>query len=306
MFDMIIIGAGTAGLTAAIYGLRAGLSVVVLEEFIYGGQIANTPDVENYPGIEKISGADFGITLYEQAKKYGALIKFEGVKNIKLTGQVKEVSTNKTTYQGKTVIIANGAKRRKLGCKGEEEFSGRGVSYCATCDGAFYKGKEVVIVGGGNTAVEDALFLANNCQKVHVVHRRDSFRASQVLVDSLKARENIIIHYDSVVEEISGTKSVERAIIKNLKDNTATELTISGVFVAVGLEPDNSIYQSEILLDKNGYIQAGENCKTNVEGVYAAGDTRTKTLRQLVTAAADGAVAAFEAGNYINQMQIQA
>lgn len=297
-FDCIIIGAGTAGLTAAIYAQRAGLSTVVLEGTLYGGQITNTPDVENYPALEKVSGFDFAMSIYNQAVSFGAQVEMENVIKVELEGEIKKAFTEYEEYNAKTLIIANGAKRRKLNCPGEEEFAGKGVSYCATCDGAFFKGRDVAIVGGGNTALEDAIYLASQCNKVHVVHRRDEFRASSVIVDALKAKENIIIHYDSVTESINGENNVESITLKNVKTGEVTTTEVSGVFVAVGMVPDNQMY-SPVALDKAGYIIAGEDCKTNVEGVFVAGDTRTKTLRQLVTAAADGAVAANEAANYI-------
>ncbi len=297
-FDCIIIGAGTAGLTAAIYAQRAGLSTVVLEGGVYGGQITNTPDVENYPALQKISGFEFAMNIYNQAESFGAKIKTESVKAVELEGDIKKVITDTSEYTAKTLIIANGAKRRKLECPGEDELSGKGVSYCATCDGAFFRGRDVVIVGGGNTALEDAVYLASICSTVHLVHRRDEFRASNVVVESMKANKNIKIHYDSVVESINGDNKVESAVIKNIKTGEIETIETAGVFVAVGMVPDNQMY-APVKLDKSGYIDAGEDCHTNIPGVFAAGDTRTKTLRQLVTAAADGAVAANEAANYI-------
>lgn len=297
-FDCIIIGAGTAGLTAAIYAQRAGLKTVVLEGTLYGGQITNTPDVENYPALDKISGFEFAMNIYNQAVKFGAQVEMESVVRVELEGDVKKAFTESEEYNAKTLIIANGAKRRTLGCPGEEELSGKGVSYCATCDGAFFKGKDVAIVGGGNTALEDAIYLASVCNKVHVIHRRDEFRASSVIVDALKAKENIEIHYDSVTESINGENKVESITIKNVKTGEISTIDVSGVFVAVGMVPDNEMY-APVKLDKAGYIIAGEDCKTNIDGVFVAGDTRTKTLRQLVTAAADGAVAANEVANYI-------
>lgn len=300
MQDIIVIGAGPAGLTAAIYALRAGYQVLVLEQAVYGGQVANTPTVENYPAIEKISGYEFANNLYEQAKSLGAEIKFSSVESVDFSKEEKVVNTPKESYSARVVIIANGAKRRLLGCKGEDTFSGKGVSYCATCDGAFYRGKDVAIVGGGNTALEDALFLSNNCKTVHLIHRRDSFRGNRILADSVKARENIVLHYDSEVVEIKGETVVNAITIRNNKTNEESELIVSGVFVAVGLEPDNQIFAPYLKLDEAGYLVAKEDCVTNVPGVYAAGDTRTKSLRQIVTAAGDGAVAAFEAANYLN------
>ncbi len=300
MYDMIIMGGGPAGLTAALYAKRYGMSLLVLESAIYGGQVTSTPEVENYPGIKSIAGADFAFQLYDQVVNLGVEIRLEAVEQVDLTGPVKVIRTAKDTYEARTVILANGAKRRKLGCVGERELTGRGVSYCATCDGAFFKGKEVAIVGGGNTALEDALFLANNCTAVHLIHRRDTFRGNQILVDAVKARKNIIIHYDSVPEEIYGPTKVEGIVIRNVKNEQTQDIPVAGVFVAVGLEPDNKLLEGQVELDRAGYIVAGEDCHTSVPGVFAAGDTRTKVLRQIITAAADGAVAAFEASNLIN------
>lgn len=298
MYDIIIIGAGPAGLSAAIYAIRAGHTVAVFEELIYGGQVANTPEVENYPAIEKISGVEFATNLYNHAVNLGAEIMFDKVTSAKLIGDVKAIIAGEKTYEAKTVIIANGAKRRKLGCEGEEKLSGRGVSYCATCDGAFYKAKDVLIVGGGNTALEDALFLANNCTMVHLVHRRDSFRGNKILADAVIANDKITIHYNTVPEKIYGTKTVEGVIIKNVETDITEDIAVSGVFVAVGLEPDNAVFADELEL-QDGYIKADETCETNIAGVFAAGDTRTKKLRQIVTAASDGANAAVEASSYI-------
>ena len=300
MKDVLIIGAGPAGLTAAIYALRSGLDVLVFEQLVYGGQVANTPEVENYPAVKKITGFDFAMNLYEQAAELGAEICMEQVTQVQLTGEVKTVFTTGGAYEGRTVIIANGAKRRKLGCDGEERLQGKGVSYCATCDGAFFKGKDVAIVGGGNTALEDALFLSNNCRKVYLVHRRDTFRGSKILSDAVKARENIEILYDSVPQAILGEQKVEAVRIRNKKEDSLRDYPVSAVFVAVGLEPENQMFASALDLDEAGYFIADETCATKIPGVYVAGDSRKKLLRQIVTAAADGAVAAFQAANYLN------
>ena len=302
MTDIIVIGAGTAGLSAAIYGMRSGLTVVVIEQMIYGGQIANTPDVENYPGIASISGFEFAQNIYNQAVALGAQVVYETPVAVELEGTVKRVITNQNTYEGRCVIIANGVERRKLGCDGEERLSGRGVSYCATCYGAFYRGKHVCIVGGGNTALEDALYLSNSCHTVHLIHRRDQFRASKVIVESVLSRENIQIHYDSVVQQIQGENTVESVEIKNKKTGESSVIPCQGIFIAVGLVAKNQLFSPAVAVDEGGYIKAGEDCKTNIPGVFAAGDTRTKSVRQLVTAAADGAVAAVEAANYIGEV----
>ena len=299
MVDIIIIGAGVAGLTSAIYALRANLSVIVFDKNYYGGQVTLTSDIQNYPGIAKISGVDFAISVYNQAVALGADIRFEEVNEISLDGEIKTVKSQSGEYQTKTIIIANGAERRKLNCEGEMRLSSKGVSYCATCDGALYKGKDVAIVGGGNTALEDALFLSNNCNKVYLIHRRDSFRGEKILAESVLGRENIEVIYDSAVEEICGEETVSSIKVKSLKKNSVREIDVKAIFIAIGLEPKNHMFKS-IPLDKHGYIIAGEDCITEIDGVYVAGDTRTKVLRQIVTAASDGAIAAFQAGNYIN------
>lgn len=300
MVDILIIGAGIAGLTAAIYARRANLSVLVVDKNFYGGQMVLTSEIENYPGFPKINGVDLAGNIYNQAAELGAETVFDEIESISLENKIKTVKIGKKTYEAKAVILANGAERRKLGCPGEEKFSGRGVSYCATCDGALYKGKTVAIVGGGNTALEDALFLANNCEKVYLIHRRDAFRGDRILVKSILSRPNIEILYNSRVQEITGDKAVTAVHV--LEGDAHRELTVSAVFVAIGLEPKNTMFTG-IPLDEYGYVKAGEDCYTGIEGVYVAGDTRAKPLRQLVTAASDGAVAAFQAGNYINSLE---
>lgn len=298
MVDLIILGAGTAGLSAAIYGVRAGLSVQVIESGLYGGQIINSPDVDNYPGIASISGFDFVQNLHDHAAGLGVKIINDTIFDIALQGSVKKLISKKQVYEAKTVILATGASHRKLGCPGEEELAGRGVSYCATCDGAFFKGKDVAVAGGGNTALEDALFLANNCRQVTIIHRREEFRAHKTVVDAVKARENIQLALCCTISEIRGTSSVESVLLKDMAGGPDRELPVSGVFIAVGLEPNTKLFASQIELE-NGYVKAGENCHTSLPGVFAAGDVRTKGLRQLITAASDGAVAAVEAAKYL-------
>lgn len=298
MVDLIILGAGTAGLSAAIYGVRAGLSVQVIENNLYGGQIINSPDVDNYPGIPSISGFDFVQNLHSHATGLGVSIVNDKIFDVSLQGNIKKLISKKQVYEAKTVILATGASHRKLGCPGEEQFAGRGVSYCATCDGAFFKGKDVAIVGGGNTALEDALFLSNNCQKVYLIHRREEFRAHKTVVDAVKVRENIELVFNCTVKKISGDEGVQRVCLERTTGGPDIELAVSGVFVAIGLDPNTQLFASQVEL-QNGYVKAGENCHTNIPGVFAAGDVRTKELRQLITAAADGAVAAVEAAKYL-------
>lgn len=304
MTDIIIIGAGPAGLSAAIYALRYGLSVIVFDKGLYGGQAAITAYIENYPAIQKISGIDFSTNIYEQAVALGAEIRFEYIDKISLKNSIKSVTTSEGIYESKTIIIANGAKRRKLDCIGEDEFTGKGVSYCATCDGAFFKKKDVAIVGGGNTALEDALFLSNICNKVYMIHRKDVFRGENILIDSIKSKKNIEIVYNYKVEKIKGGDIVSNLDIKNLLDNTIKNISVQGIFIAIGFEPDNSMFSDLIKLDKTGYIIADESCTTNIDGVYVAGDSRTKLLRQIITAASDGAISAFQAANYVNTQKI--
>lgn len=301
MIDVIIIGAGTAGLTSALYANRAGLKVLVIEKLMYGGQITNTPIIENYPASPNVSGFDFVQTLYKQAiTDFNTPIVFEEIKECDFDSDIKKVVTNKNTYEAKTVIISAGAEHRMLGCKGEKEFKGMGVSYCATCDGAFFRGKSVCVVGGGNTALQDAKYLSNHCEKVYLIHRRDNFRATKIEVESALNKENIIPLYDSEVEQIYGENGQVKGIkVKNNKTNDVKDLQLDGVFVAVGLAPSSDKF--DVKCDAGGYIIAGEDCKTNKSGVFVAGDIRTKKVRQLVTAAADGAVSAENALEYINQ-----
>lgn len=302
MHDVIVIGAGTAGMTAGIYARRAGKTVLIIEKKNYGGQIINTPEVENYPGISKVSGFTFANNLYNQTRELGAEFKFEEVIKIQNNSGYKVVVTNKTKYQGKTVIIATGAKNRPLGVNNEDKLTGAGVSYCATCDGAFFRGKDVAVVGGGNTALEDALFLSDYCNLVYVVHRRNEFRGEKGLTDILKEKGNVKFVFDSVVKSIKGEQSVEGLEILNVKKNTLSEIKVQGAFIAIGQMPDNEKFSDMVELDGKGYIKADETCTTNTEGVFVAGDCRTKQVRQLTTAASDGAVAALAACSYINKI----
>lgn len=313
VYDIIIIGAGTAGLSAAIYAVRAGKTVLVLEAKYYGGQIINTPEVENYPGIKKVSGFEFATNLYEQAVELGAEVKYERV--IKISDEdvesnvenednndkdrVKLVFTDENEYKCKSIIIATGAKNRKLGLENEEKFTGAGVSYCATCDGAFFKGKTVAVAGGGNTALEDAGFLANYCEKVYVIHRREQFRGEEKLVDKLKIKENVEFVLNSEVVGLKGSDRLEVVEIYNKVLKEKKELEVAGLFIAIGQVPDNKAFSDVIDIDEVGYITASENCKTKIEGIFTAGDCRTKKVRQLTTAAADGAVAGLAACEYI-------
>ena len=294
MYDIIIVGAGPAGLTSAIYACRAKKSVLVLEANSYGGQIVNTLDIENYPVEEHISGFDFATKLYNQTKNLGASIKFEKVVEIK-DGSVKEVVTTKNVYKCKAIILATGAENRKLGLPNEDDLVGRGVSYCATCDGAFYKGRDVAVVGGGNTAIEDALYLSDICRTVYLIHRRDKFKAEDVLIDKLHEKDNIKCIFNSNVTKLNASDK-----LSSVEINGDSTIDVGGLFIAVGRVPENQNFAKVIDLNDFGYVIASEDCHTNVPGIFVAGDNRTKLLRQLVTATGDGAVAATEAIKYIN------
>ncbi len=292
MFDIIIIGAGTAGLTAALYGARAGKKVLVLEEKNTGGQIINSPTIENYPGIRHISGFEFIQSLQEQAEAAGATIQNSRAQKIVDQGEGKVVMTKEKLYQSRAVIICTGVVQKKLGLPKEKELTGCGVSYCAVCDGAFYRDKRVAVVGGGNTALEDALFLSNYCKRVYLIHRRDQFRGESWMVNQLLQKENVEFILESTIVCLQGNTSLESLQIKNVKTNIIDELTVNGLFIAIGQQPGNESFAGTVDLDEQGFICADETCRTNVRGIFAAGDCRTKKVRQLVTAAADGAVAA--------------
>ena len=299
MADIIIVGAGPAGLSAAIYARRAGMNTVVYEAESYGGQIINTPEIENYPAIAKISGFDFADGLYKQAEALGAEIKFDKVTEIRPVEGGFEVATEYSgTETCKAVVLAVGAKNRHMGIAREEELTGKGVSYCATCDGAFYKGKTVAVTGGGNTAVEDAIYLCGMAEKVYLVHRRNEFRAEETLVNAAKAIENLEFVTPYVVKELKGDPKLSSVILENREDGSEKELTVDGLFVAIGQEPATASFKDLVTLS-GGYIEAGEDCRTNVPGIFAAGDGRTKKVRQLTTACADGAVAALAAVDFI-------
>ena len=301
MYDIIVIGAGPAGLTAAIYARRASKTVLVLEALSYGGQIINTPDIENYPAAMHISGFDFATKVYEQAQELGAEFVFEKAVGIRDNGGTKEVVTEDNTYTCKALIIATGSENRKLGIENEEALVGRGVSYCATCDGAFYRGKTVAVAGGGNTALEDALYLSDLAETVYLIHRRDAFRGDEATVSALKERKNVKFIYNSNVTKLIADKRLTAVEVTDKNTGAVTTLDINGLFVAIGRIPENQNFAQIIKLDGSGYVEAGEDCLTNVPGIFAAGDNRTKSVRQLVTAAADGAAAATAAVKYVQE-----
>lgn len=298
MYDMIIVGAGPAGLTSAIYGRRSNKKVLVLEAKSYGGQIINTLDIENYPVERHISGYDFATKLYNQVIDLGAEVKFEKVIDLKNTDDYKEVITSSNTYQGKTIILATGSDNRKLGLDNEDKYLGKGISYCATCDGSFYKDKIVGVVGGGNTALEEALYLTDIAKTVYLIHRRDEFRGEDCAVEQLKGKDNLKFIYNSNVTKLNGKNKLTSVEITDNDGNHQT-VDMDGLFIAVGRIPENQNFAKLIDLDERGYVKASEDCHTNIPGIFVAGDNRIKSLRQLVTATSDGAVAATEAIKYI-------
>lgn len=300
MYDVIIIGGGPAGYAAALYSARAKLDTLVIEKLFSGGQMATTDIMENYPGFEEpIGGSDLALRMEKQARKFGAMVVNDEVIELNLDSKIKMVRTLKETYECKAVILCMGAHPKMLGLDKEEAFRGAGVSYCAVCDGAFYRGKTVAVVGGGDTAAEDALYLARFCSKIYIIHRKDTMRASKVLQDELCCNRKIEIIWDTQVEEIVGDSGVEGVKIRNLKSNSMDVLVVDGIFVAIGITPNVSLINGKLLQSKDGYIITNEKMYTSIPGVFAAGDIREKYLRQVITAAADGATAAYSADIYI-------
>ena len=302
IYDVIIVGGGPGGYTAALYATRAGLSTLILEKMAVGGQMAATSVIENYPGFDEgIDGFSLGEKMKAGAEKFGAETVFAEVIGSLLEGNVKEIQTTEGTFYSKTVIVATGASPRKLGLEEEDKLVGRGVGYCAVCDGMFYRGKDVVVVGGGNSAVEDAIYLSRICNKVRLVHRRDTFRASKIYQDELFKTENIELILDSEVKEILYEEKVNGVRVVNNKTGVDSIIATDGVFISIGRQPISDIWKGQVDMDEAGYIVADETTKTNIPGVYAVGDVRTKALRQVVTATADGAVAAHYVEEYILQ-----
>ena len=298
MIDILIIGAGPAGLTAAIYAERSGKHAVVYEANNYGGKILNAAEIANYPGIKSISGFDYATSLYEQAKELGAEVRFAKVYGIQNNGDVKIIKTTDGDVEAKAIIIATGASSKPLGLVNESEYIGKGVSYCATCDGAFFRNRDVAVVGGGDTALEDALFLSSYCSKVYLIHRRDEFKGNMALVEDLKKKDNVEFVMNSNVTKLNGDNLLESIEVTN-NNGEIKNIEVAGLFIAVGQVPGNGAFSDLIKLDNAGYIEAGEDCLTNIPGIFVAGDTRRKKVRQLTTACADGAVAALAAVNYL-------
>lgn len=300
MYDVIIIGSGPAGLAAAIYAKRAALETLVLEKTpISGGQIINTYEVDNYPGLPGISGMELGQKMRGHVDAQHAEVKTATVKEIIDHGDYKLVCTSDGDFETRTIVLAMGASHRQLGVPGENELCGMGVSYCATCDGAFFKGRDVAVVGGGDVALEDALFLARGCNKVYLIHRRDAFRGAKVLQKQVEEKENIVCVMDSVVDEIVGEDMVEKVCISNKKTKQSSELSVQGIFIAVGISPNTKEMKGLPKQDDAGYIIAAEDGVTDIPGIFVAGDCRTKQLRQVITATADGANAITSVERYL-------
>lgn len=300
MYDILIIGGGPAGLTAATYACRAGKSVLVLEKAAFGGQITWSPRVENFPGFVSISGNELGDKLLEQAMEQGAEVELEEITALQQAdGAWRAVCESGAFYEGRAVILATGAKPRMLGIRREEELVGSGVGYCAVCDGAFYKGKAVAVNGGGNSALQDALLLSESCSKVYLIHRRDSFRGEQKLVEALQARENVEFVLNASVTELLGEEELNGVTVE--QNGQRREIPVEGLFVAIGHQPDLEAFAPWLKRDKAGYADAGEDCLSPTEGLFVAGDCRKKSVRQLTTAAADGAVAALAACRWLDR-----
>lgn len=300
MHDVVIIGGGPAGYTAALYSARAGLDTLVLEKLAAGGQMASAYSMENYPGFEEpINGSDLALKMERQARRFGAVVMFDNVTELMLDEEVKIVKTENNSHQCKAVILCMGASPKTLGLPREDYFIGSGVSYCAVCDGALFKGRTVAVAGGGDTAAEDALYLSRFCPRVYLIHRRDKLRASRSLQKELYSSNKIEIIWNSVIEEIIGRYGVEGLRIRDLKTDESKELSAEGLFVAIGTTPNTSLVEGKVKLDDAGYIITDDKMQTNIPGVYAAGDIRSKYLRQVITAAADGAIAAYSAEHFI-------
>ena len=300
MYDIIIIGGGPAGLTAALYACRANKSVLVIEKASFGGQITYSPRVENIPGFLDVTGNEFAEKLVEQVLAQNAEVECAQVLKITDNGEFKTVLTDSGEFTSKAVIVATGAKHRLLGLEREEEFIGEGISFCAVCDGAFYENKTVAVIGGGNSALQEAILLSDLAQKVYVVQNLDFFTGEEKLVNQLKSKDNVEIILGTVVESILGNEEFEGIVIRN-NSNETSELKLDGMFVAIGLVPQNEEFSDLINLDERGYVTAGEDCRTNANGIFVAGDCRTKSIRQVTTAVGDGAVAALAACEYIDR-----
>lgn len=300
IYDVLIIGGGPSGYTAALYATRSGLDTLILEKLAPGGQMTQTTQIDNYPGFDQgIDGFSLGQKMQAGAQRFGAQTKLTEVLSVDLSGDVKRAETSDGIFLGRTMILATGAVHKHLGVARETQYIGRGVAYCATCDGMFYRNKTVAVVGGGNTAAADALFLSRICKKVILIHRRDTLRATKIYRDLIDRTENIEIQWNTVVQDVLGEERVTGLSLRNVNSGEVSTLSVDGVFISVGLSPVTNLFQGQVALDENGYILADESTKTNIPGVFAVGDVRTKALRQVITAAADGAVAAYFAEDFL-------
>ncbi|WP_299298254.1 thioredoxin-disulfide reductase [uncultured Fretibacterium sp.] len=299
--ELVIIGAGPAGMTAAIYGRRSGLDVLLLEKGATGGQINITDEIENWPGVQHATGPELGNMFREHALKFNTEIRIADVKKVELRDGKKIVVTDKGDIEAEAIVVATGAHFRRLGCEGEAEHIGQGVSFCAVCDGAFYEGEEVAVVGGGNTAVEEGVYLTKFASKVYIIHRRDEFRADRAAIEHAMSNPKIVPVWNSVVERIEGDGIVENLVLKNVKTGEFSNLKVAGVFMFVGQTPDDDCVRGLVKAEKGGWILVNEHMETSVEGIFAAGDVCSKHLRQVITAASDGAIAAMAASAYINE-----
>ncbi len=303
IYDVTIIGAGPAGLTAAVYTSRANMSTLILERGVPGGQMVNTEAIENYPGYESILGPDLSNKMFEHAKMFGAEYAYGDVKEVIDGESYKTIKAGSKEIKTRTIIIATGAEHRNLGVQGETELGGRGVSYCAVCDGAFFKNKEIVVVGGGDSAVEEAIFLTRFVSKLTIIHRRDKLRAQKIIQDRAFANEKISFLWDSVITSVNGQEKVSSVTVKNVKDDTETEMKAEGLFVFVGMDPLTKPFEALGILNQKGYVVTDENMTTKVPGIFAAGDVREKTLRQIVTATGDGSIAAQFAQQFVEELE---
>lgn len=298
MYDIIIVGGGPAGMTAAIYGASARKKVLILEKDSMGGKILKTNKIKNYPGFEEISGFDYSNNLFNQVKKLGVEVKFEEVLKI---NKDKNIITNKNKYNAGAIIIATGSKNKTLNILNEDKFLGKGISYCATCDGMFFKGKNVAIVGGGNSSISEALYLSNIVKKLYVIYRQKDFKFDSIDLETLKKKDNVTFIFNSTVSKLNGNEFIESITVKNNEDNNESEISVDGLFISIGFTPLSSLCEEILELSDNGYILSNEECTTNIDGVFVAGDVRKKSVRQLTTACSDGTIAAIKAFNYLNR-----
>lgn len=298
MYDIIIVGGGPAGMTAAIYGASARKKVLILEKDSMGGKILKTNKIKNYPGFEEISGFDYSNNLFNQVKKLGVEVKFEEVLKI---NKDKSIITNKSKYNAGAIIIATGSKNKTLNILNEDKFLGKGISYCATCDGMFFKGKNVAIVGGGNSSISEALYLSNIVKNLYVIYRQKEFKFDSIDLETLKKKDNVTFIFNSTVSKLNGNEFIESITVKNNEDNNESEISVDGLFISIGFTPLSSLCEEILELSDNGYILSNEECTTNIDGVFVAGDVRKKSVRQLTTACSDGTIAAIKAFNYLNR-----